>query len=740
MKLKISVHKKCQNKQNPEKVAKGWSNIYEQLEWLMSWVQHGYGWCATHFVDKHRKSDNTCGSNLVVIDIDGDVTLEKFWATNTAKQWCAATYTSSSHTEDQHRFRALFPLEIELETINQHRGAYWLVVNNLLAELEIESLTDNCGQKPERLWYGNTNAEIKYNEGVFIPEFLLKDIDYEDRAVDFVASDVSELDIKRCKWLLQNFLRPSEDGEYESYYVPVMAACAGIGKEMFDVWVEWVLKGHHGEKEENIRPFKWKGLGQYAGHTTIYSLAKRQTANWTHSLPEDLRFGAVGAALGYTETDPVVDLDELIDSNVNHNLGVAVPQEPVPDSNQAKKRGRPRRSNVDQVNERKDDVKTIQSIFSNIRRNRLTGDYECTKDGTTHRFSGNEIDTLTVKLSCENDSFIPEARIKQAFQYAAGLNVYCPIQNYLDRCSKVTPHEQWDSLGEAFLGSQHKISTMTLQRMMIGAVARAFNPGCSMSWLPILVGAQGAGKSMFARNLVPEDLFAEISIDIELLMKEAYRLHVAWLLELPEIDGYFKGKTIEKFKNLVTTRVDEVRRPYESLPSRLPRAFVMIGTTNRNQFLVDSTGNRRFVPLEISTGFQIPWQRLSSERDALWSAALQAYRNNQPYEFNTSEIAQISEYIQEFADPDPWMDKISAYVSVRSEVKTSDILTQALDLDHQRQSNRESRRVTECLQALGWRRLSTSRKDPITGKSKSVRLWQRPIDDPLSEDHILSDF
>ena len=42
-----------------------------------------------------------------------------------------------------------------------------------------------------------------------------------------------------------------------------------------------------------------------------------------------------------------------------------------------------------------------------------------------------------------------------------------------------------------------------MQRMMIGAVARAYKPGESMSWLPILVGAQGVGKSMFARNLVP---------------------------------------------------------------------------------------------------------------------------------------------------------------------------------------------------------------------------------------------
>ena len=68
----------------------------------------------------------------------------------------------------------------------------------------------------------------------------------------------------------------SDDDEYESYYVPVMAACAGVGHVLFDNWVEWVLRGHHGHKEENIRPFKWRGLGKYAGHTKLYSLAKKQ--------------------------------------------------------------------------------------------------------------------------------------------------------------------------------------------------------------------------------------------------------------------------------------------------------------------------------------------------------------------------------------------------------------------------------------------------------------------------------
>ena len=80
---------------------------------------------------RHRLTENSCGSNVIVIDIDGDTTLARFWQTDTARNWCLATYTSSSHTEEEHRFRALFPLERELQTVSEHRGAYWLIVNRL---------------------------------------------------------------------------------------------------------------------------------------------------------------------------------------------------------------------------------------------------------------------------------------------------------------------------------------------------------------------------------------------------------------------------------------------------------------------------------------------------------------------------------------------------------------------------------------------------------------------------------
>ena len=742
MKLKLSVHKSCKNKANPQKVARGWSNIYEDITWLLGWVQHGYGWTATHFVDKHRKAENACGSNLVVIDFDGDTTLDKFWDTQTAKDWCIATYTSSSHTIAEHRFRALFPLGKELATSSQHRGAYWLVVNRLLQELGLTELKDNCGQKNERLWYGNTKAEVRLNDDALVPDFLLNDIEYEE-TTNYVHSDTTDIDVRRCQWLLREFLEPSDDGEYESYFVPVMAACAGVGHVLFDDWVDWVLRGHHGEKPENSQPFKWNGLGNFAGHTSLYALAKKQDRGWTLKLPRDLVFGAVGTAVGYNEVDPLPDLDEVILAAVGNLIKekIMIEPEPLPDVSVAKTKGRPKKSASDAAKEREEDVRQVKEILKDLRKNELTGAIEYTDStGRTVSLQGNDLDLMTTKLACEFGVFIVEPRIKSAIQYAAQKNSYCPIRRYLDHCSSnAKPHEAWDRIGEVFLGNKHNIATLAMQRMMIGAVARAYNPGCSMSWLPILVGAQGVGKSMFARNLVPPALFSEVTTPLDTLMKEQYRLHVAWLLELPEIDNYFNIRNIENFKNLITTRADEVRRPYASLPERLFRRFVLIGTTNRNQFLVDSTGNRRFVPLEIGGGFQIPWKQLVDERDSLWAAAVEAYRSGVGYEFNSGEIAAISEYIQEFGDPDPWMEKVSHYVAIKPEVTAAEVLTNALELDPRNQGRREARRVADVLQSLGWRRLVTSRKD-ANGKTKSVRIWQRPTNDPLQDDHILNDF
>lgn len=743
MNLIIAANKSCINKTNPQETAKGWKHYEPDIPWLMGWVKSGYGWCACHFVGRHRKGDNVAwkkGTNIVVVDVDGDTTLDEFWETRTAKSWCAATYTTSSHTQGEHRFRALFPLAKMLHSASEHRSAYWLIVNQLCPELDISGIKDNCGEKAERLWYGNTNTEVRLNSQAEVPDFLLNDISAEDEQSFNENSEATEDDIKRCQWLLENFLRPSEDGEYETYYTPVMAACSSVGARLADSWVCWVDRGHHGQKEANRSTSKWRGLGTH--FAKLYKLAKEQDPDWKHKLPKELQWSFQGAQKGYAVNEPTPDYSKT--PTLDHLNGD--PSSVIPDCPPDIDVDKTKISNdMDKkVREERENVSHVRRLFINLRFNILTEQIEYDDNkGKSCVIEGRRFDVMTTELAIEHAIHIRKEPLISAVTYVALQNSYCPIERYLQHCERnSTPHESWDNVGVEFLGNDHPLAKMALQRLMIGAVARAFNPGCSMSWLPILIGKQGAGKSQFARQLAPDHLFAEISTPLEKLSNEPARLHNSWIIELPEIDYQFKTKNIEPFKNLITTRVDETRKPYARDPEKLYRKFVFIGTTNQSSLLVDSTGNRRFVPLEIGSGHIVPWQRLQNERDALWAAAIRDYRNGKPYEFTSGEIEKIAIYIKQFADPDPWEEMIYESLRNKDEVEVNEILLNTLGYQNMtdKMSRRETKRIIDVLQSLGWRKLRTNRKNKVTNKMESKRLWLRPENDPIDDSHINYDF
>jgi predicted P-loop ATPase len=380
-----------------------------------------------------------------------------------------------------------------------------------------------------------------------------------------------------------------------------------------------------------------------------------------------------------------------------------------------------------QIAERQNDIQVLLDVMPDLRFNKLTQKMEFGPRTNPTVLAGDDLDLLTCKLAVERNVFIPEARIKAAVKFAAKTNAFCPIRRYLLECSySAKPSEDWDRLGELLIGNPSPLATKVLQRFLIGAVARAHDPGCTMSWIPIFIGQQGSGKSQLLRELVPKELFAEMTVSMDILMKEIYRLHVSWLIELPEVDNYFQIKNIENFKNLITTRIDETRMPYQSLPISLARSFVMAGTSNRSEFLVDPTGNRRFIPLELGDGFETPWRELPLMRDSLWKRAMQEYSNGTPWEITSGELAEISDYVKQFSITDPWEPLVATYVSSQEEVHATDVLIKGLGLTAQYVSTRDTRRIASILTAMGWRRLSTSRKDPVTGRNKSVRLWKRP--------------
>ena len=382
--------------------------------------------------------------------------------------------------------------------------------------------------------------------------------------------------------------------------------------------------------------------------------------------------------------------------------------------------GRPRKAADAIAQEKVADISKLRDLGVDFSKNLMTNQIEFVgSGGSIQVIEGDRLSWLGSDLAMRFGQSLPDARLKPAVQFLANENAYDPHIQFLERWAEEhEPSEGIHSIATDYLGNTSPIANAAMMRMMVGAVARAYQPGCSMSWLPILISAQGRGKSMFAKSLVPTDLFAEMNSDLHKLVKESYRLHAGWILELPEIDQFFKPSQAEVLKNLITLQVDEVRRPYE-LPSKAKRGFIFIGTSNEHQLLVDSTGNRRFVPIRIPDTHEIPWRQLREERGGLWAAAIKLYREGEQWEYNTGQLAEISVYQDDFLERDPWHGKIETYVANKQYPITADILENAIEISVSNIHNGHQRRCGRVMRALGFE--NCTRK--MNGKSQ--RCWAR---------------
>ena len=110
----------------------------------------------------------------------------------------------------------------------------------------------------------------------------------------------------------------------------------------------------------------------------------------------------------------------------------------------------------------------------------------------------------------ENYGLTVEKKIIDAVAVIANENRYHPVCDFLNAL-------QWDGTERIrfclhrFLGSDTDDYTYeALKLFLLGAISRAFKPGCKFEVMLCLVGGQGAGKSSFFRLLaVNDDWFSD---------------------------------------------------------------------------------------------------------------------------------------------------------------------------------------------------------------------------------------
>ncbi|MGF7163498.1 putative P-loop ATPase [Rhodoligotrophos appendicifer] len=283
---------------------------------------------------------------------------------------------------------------------------------------------------------------------------------------------------------------------------------------------------------------------------------------------------------------------------------------------------------------------------------------------------------------------------------AASRNRLNPLRDWLlalkwDRQSRL---EKWLSY---YLGvDDSPYSRAVGQCWMISAVARVMKPGCKCDTMLILQGDQGIFKSTAIRVLTGEEYFTDDPGEAG--TKSAIEnMAGKWIIEYSELDSMSKA-TADRVRAWLSRKEDRFRPPYEVAARDFPRTCVFVGTTNRDTFLKDETGGRRFWPVRC---ISIDVDGLQTDRDQLWAEAVHVFNAGTKWWLTSPDVIAAAKEAQEGAyEMDTWESRIARWLIGKGETKIGEILEGPLDVAVGKHDQVAQNRVARVLKRLGWER------------------------------------
>jgi hypothetical protein len=248
------------------------------------------------------------------------------------------------------------------------------------------------------------------------------------------------------------------------------------------------------------------------------------------------------------------------------------------------------------------------------------------------------------------------------------------------------------------------------ERWMISAVARAMRPGCKVDSVMVFVGKQGRGKSTMARELCFNPGWFSDSIPHRLESKDAAdHVRGLWIIEFAELAAMTRGE-VEDTKAFISRQVEHFRPAYARTEVTYARRCVFFGSTNTDDFLKDTTGNRRFWPVNIERDINIA--KIRADRDQFWAEAVARFDAGEQWHLTNEEagLAEMKQSIHIFKDGrvDILRDKLAG--------KTKVHITEVCNMLFMTHLKRDQMDAANILKELGW-----ARKHMRTGE-----IWLAP--------------
>lgn len=313
-----------------------------------------------------------------------------------------------------------------------------------------------------------------------------------------------------------------------------------------------------------------------------------------------------------------------------------------------------------------------------------------------------------------------------------------------DRVREYLLDLEWDGreridgwLIDYFGADANELNEAVGSRWLISAVARTLEPGCQVDHVIVLEGKQGAGKSTGLRALCPRNhWFTDQMGDVR--SKDASEtLQGPWIIEIAELDALRRAEA-QSVKAFITRQSDRYRGAYARHVTDRKRRCVFAATTNDSHYLKDSTGNRRYWPVEVKGPIKV--DAIRKVRDQLWAEAVVRYKAGEQWYIDEPHLVQMAMSAQEQRyDADEWENILEDWlnrvlldttckpdgpryrIGLKSpndpiRVTVGNCLAQVGFKDSKDWERRHQMRIADILGRMGWKR--ARRRDGKAGKPR----------------------
>ena len=264
--------------------------------------------------------------------------------------------------------------------------------------------------------------------------------------------------------------------------------------------------------------------------------------------------------------------------------------------------------------------------------------------------------------------------------------------------------------------------------ILLGAIARTYDPGCELDEMPILVGHGGLGKSKAIKYLLPRDHRKEWFTDrfnFDTKEKEqAEKMLGAVIVEASEMSGIRKAMNTN-IKSAVSGATEKARLAYRRNASTLERRCVVIGTGDNEEILPNDLNLRRFVPVVLTGGTsRQAFRYIESNQTMLWAEALQLYHEGVEARLPQHLKPAQSEVSQDFRGRDERMeDLVNRLNGGRGPEEKGHSLTDLMDsCGADSNDHRQGRNFAQALRNAQWVRVKTRLGN------RSLQRWFPPHD------------